>query len=73
MPPETPTNEPLAVRLLEATRISGFSRSVRGDLYRRAARGEIVFRKCGKCVLVEYASLKAAYEALPKATINIAA
>jgi hypothetical protein len=62
--------EPLAVRLPEATRISGFSRS---DLYRRAARGEIIFRKSGKAVLVDYASLKAAVAALPIADVRIAA
>jgi hypothetical protein len=62
--------EPLVVRLADAIRISGFSRS---DLYRRATRGEIVFRKCGRCTLVEYASLKAAVAALPRATIRIAA
>jgi hypothetical protein len=60
--------EPLAVRLAEAVRISGFSRS---DLYRRAARGEIIFRKAGGRILVEYAGLKAAIMALPVATINI--
>jgi hypothetical protein len=67
---DTDGTEPLAVRLAEATRISGFSRS---DLYRRATRGEIVFLKAGKAVLVDYRSLKAAVAALPKATIRIAA
>lgn len=62
--------EPLAVRLDEASRISGFSRS---DLYRRAARGEIIFRKSGKTVLVDYATLKAAALGLPIADIRVAA
>jgi hypothetical protein len=62
--------EPLAVRLDEASRISGFSRS---DLYRRAARGEIIFLKSGCRVLVKMDSLRAAVAALPRATINIAA
>jgi hypothetical protein len=62
--------EPLAVRLADATRISGFSRS---DLYRRATRGEIVFLKAGKAVLVDYPSLKAAVAALPKETVKVAA
>jgi hypothetical protein len=64
------TNEPIAVRIPEAVRVSGFSRST---LYLMAARGEIVFRKCGKAVLVDYASLKAAALSLPTATIRIAA
>jgi hypothetical protein len=67
---ETRLTEPLGLRLPEATRISGFSRS---DLYRRAARGEIIFRKCGKAVIVDYATLKAAYEDLPVADIRVAA
>lgn len=57
-----PPPDPLAVRLAEAQRISGFSRS---DLYRRAARGEIVFLKCGNRVLVDFASLRAALASLP--------
>jgi hypothetical protein len=69
LPAEPAPTEPLAVRLAEAVRISGFSRS---DLYRRAARGEIIFRKAGGRVLVEYAGLKAAVLALPIATINVA-
>lgn len=66
----TPTIEPLAVRLDEATRISDLSRS---DLYRRASRGELTFLKAGSRVLVEMTSLRAAVAALPRATINIAA
>jgi hypothetical protein len=69
-PALTPSIEPIAVRLADAIRISGFSRS---DLYRRASRGEIIFLKCGSRVLVEYASLKAAIAGLPRAQINIAA
>jgi hypothetical protein len=60
-------NERLAVRLPEATRISGFSRS---ELYRRAARGEIVFLKCGASTLVDMASLQAAVASLPRAVIR---
>ena len=46
----------------------------RSALYRMAARGEIIFRKCGKkAVLVDYASLKRAYEKLPAANIRVAA
>jgi hypothetical protein len=61
--------EPIAVRLPEATRISGFSRS---DLYRRAARGEIVFLKSGTTTLVDFVSLRAAVMSLPKAPIRVA-
>ncbi len=59
--------EPLAVRLPEAARISGFSRS---ELYRRAARGEIIFLKSGATTLVDIVSLRAAVASLPRATIK---
>jgi hypothetical protein len=59
--------ETIAVRLPEATRISGFSRS---ELYRRAARGEIVFLKCGASTLVDVASLRATVASLPRAVIR---
>jgi hypothetical protein len=59
--------ETIAVRLPDATRISGFSRS---ELYRRAARGEIVFLKCGASTLVDVASLRAAVASLPRAVIR---
>ena len=60
-------NEPIAVRLPEASRISGFSRS---ELYRRAARGEIIFLKSGASTLVDMLSLRAAVAALPRAMIR---
>jgi hypothetical protein len=63
-----PLFDPLAVRLPEASRISGFSRS---ELYRRAARGEIILLKCGKSTLVDVPSLRAAVAALPRASIRI--
>jgi len=59
--------EPLAVRLPEASRISGLSRS---EIYRRAARGEIVLLKCGRSTLAEVASLRAAVASLPRAQIR---
>jgi hypothetical protein len=59
--------DPIAVRIPEATRISGFSRS---ELYRRAGRGEIVLLKCGKSTLVDMASLRAAVASLPRASIR---
>jgi hypothetical protein len=61
--------EPMAVRLPEASRISGFSRS---ELYRRAARGEVIFLKSGSTTLVDLGSLKAAVAALPRAIIRAA-
>jgi len=61
--------EPMAVRLPEASRISGFSRS---ELYRRAARGEVIFLKSGSTTLVDLVSLKAAVAALPRAVIRAA-
>ena len=60
----------LAVRLAEAQRISGLSRS---DLYRRASRGEIVFLKAGARILVDMKSLRAVLAGLPRAEIHIAA
>lgn len=69
-PISIPPIEPILVRLAEAQRISGLSRS---DLYRRASRGQIIFVKCGSRVLVDFASLKAAIAELPRAQINIAA
>jgi hypothetical protein len=65
-----PTIEPLAVRLADAIALSGFSRS---GLYRMASRGELIFLKSGDRVLVDFRSLKAAVDALPRATINVAA
>jgi hypothetical protein len=59
--------EILAVRLPEAARISGFSQS---ELYRRAARGEIIFLKCGASTLVDVTSLRAAVASLPRAVIR---
>jgi hypothetical protein len=38
-----------------------------------AASGEIIFLKCGKAVLVEFASLEAAIRRLPRAAIKEAA
>jgi hypothetical protein len=60
-------HERLAVRLAEAAHISGFSRS---ELYRRAARGEVIFLKCGASTLVDLESLRAAVASLPRAQIK---
>jgi hypothetical protein len=59
--------EPIAVRLPEASRVSGLSRS---ELYRRAGRGEIVFLKCGTTTLVTMESLRATVASLPRAVIR---
>jgi hypothetical protein len=61
--------EPLAVRLPEAVRLSGLSRS---ELYRRASRGEIVLLKCGASTLVDMNTLRAVVAALPRAAIRLA-
>jgi hypothetical protein len=58
----------LAVRLPEASYISGFSRS---ELYRRAARGEIIFLKAGASTLVDLGSLRTAVASLPRAVIKV--
>jgi hypothetical protein len=62
-----PKQERLAVRLPEASFISGFSRSA---LYRMAARGQVVFLKAGSSTLVTLESLRAAVASLPRATIK---
>ena len=59
--------EPITMRLPEASRYSGFSRS---ELYRRAARGEVIFLKSGATTLVDTASLRAAIASLPRAVIR---
>ncbi|MGD0432555.1 MAG: hypothetical protein ABSA58_15845 [Acetobacteraceae bacterium] len=60
--------EPLTMRLPDAIRYSGLSRS---ELYRRASRGDIVFLKNGNSVLVTVQSLKDAVASLPRARINL--
>jgi hypothetical protein len=59
--------DPIALRMPEAVRISGLSRS---EIYRRAGRGEIILLKCGSSTLVEFASLRAAVQTLPRAVIK---
>ena len=59
--------EPLAYRIPDAQRVSGFSRS---EIYRRAGRGEITLLKSGATTLVDAASLHAAVAALPRATVR---
>jgi hypothetical protein len=61
--------EPFAVRLADASNLSGLSRSV---LYREAARGKLTFLKYGERILVDYQSLKSLMERLPRATIRVA-
>jgi hypothetical protein len=55
---------PIAVREREARRVSGLSRT---SLYRMRKRGQIECRRAGRTLLYDYASLKAALEALPPA------
>ena len=59
--------DPIAIRIPEAIRISGLSRS---EIYRRAGRGQIILLKCGKSTLVEYHSLRATIASLPRAVIR---
>jgi hypothetical protein len=61
--------ERLAVRLGEATYLSGISRS---GLYRMAAAGQILLLKHGASTLVDVASLRAAVASLPRARIKSA-
>lgn len=56
--------EQITVRIPEATRISGVSRS---ELYRRMAAGEIEAVKLGKSVLIRVDSLRTFVAGLPRA------
>ena len=63
----TPQPDPLTVRIPEATRFSGLSRS---EIYRRAGRGEVILLKSGRSTLVDMASLREAVASLPHASIR---
>jgi hypothetical protein len=65
--PCTWTGEPIALRIREAVRISGLSRSA---IYRFAASGKIILLKCGSSTLVEYTSLRDTMASLPRACIR---
>lgn len=65
--PRVASLEPITVRLPEASRISGFSRS---EIYRRAGQGEIVLLKCRARTLVDVGSLRRAVASLPRAAIR---
>ena len=59
-----PSIVPIALRIAEAEQISGLSRTT---LYRLRRDGQLIFRKAGRTVLVDYNSLKAAIAAcLPR-------
>jgi len=57
---------PCCIRIPEALRITGLSRS---ELY-RAGRDKIVLLKCGKSTLVEFSSLERVVASLPRAVIK---
>jgi hypothetical protein len=57
-----PTPDPILVRISDAVRISGLSRSA---LYKLNRAELLKFRKYGRTTLVELASLKAAIARLP--------
>ena len=63
----SPAIEPILVRLDDAVRISGLSRTV---IYMKLASGDLIARKAGKRTLVEMASLRALVDRLPVATIR---
>ena len=60
---------PIAVRIPDAIRIAGLSRS---EIYRRAGRGELILLKCGRSTLVQFRSLQALMASLPRASIGLA-
>jgi hypothetical protein len=55
---------PLALRLSEASEVSGFSPTT---LWRLRRQGRIICRKAGRTVLVDYQSLKDAIDDMPAA------
>jgi len=57
----------LAIRIPEAVRISGLSRS---EIYRRAGLGQIVLLKCGRSTLVDVPSLRMVVASLPRVTVR---
>jgi hypothetical protein len=61
MQPSTPAADPILVRIPEACRISGLSRSA---IYKLNRAEQLKFRKYGRTTLVEFASLRAAIAAL---------
>jgi hypothetical protein len=58
----TSATDPILVRISDAVRISGLSRSA---LYKLNRAELLKFRKYGRTTLVEFASLKAAIARLP--------
>jgi hypothetical protein len=64
---DTRLPNPIAVRIPEAIRLSGLSRS---EIYRRAGRGEIILLKCGRTTLVQFRSLRRLITSLPRASIR---
>ena len=57
------TIEPLAIRVPQATQISGISRS---ELYRRAKQGQLEIIKLGTSSLITMVSLKHLIATLPR-------
>jgi hypothetical protein len=64
------TLDPIAIRIREVTCPPGPPRS---DLYPWPARDDIVFRKSGKSVFVDGASLRAVVLSLPPIRIRVSA
>jgi predicted DNA-binding transcriptional regulator AlpA len=58
----TPPPDPILLRIPDACRISGLSRSA---LYKLNRAEQLKFRKFGRTTLVDFVSLKAAIAALP--------
>ena len=58
----TPAPEPILLRIAEACRVSGLSRSA---LYKLNRAEQLKFRKFGRTTLVDFNSLRAAIARLP--------
>lgn len=66
--PATPVR--ITATINQTALATGISRS---QLYRLAAAGKIVFRKCGRTTLVDWASMRSYLDGLPQAELRCAA
>ena len=68
MKQDLPTANVLAYTVVEAGRVTGFSRT---RLYALASEGKLPFRRCGKRTVILADDLRALLESLPPARISL--
>lgn len=66
---DTPISVPIAVTVLQASRLTGISRT---ELYRRLADGDLTARKLGRKTVIEYSQLTDYIASLPAAEFHAA-